>query len=917
MRTKAERLVCSAEPLTDESMMGYLLRLVERNDYDHLSWLLQMAEIRDYVHTGCCFIFDNSLNLTPLSRITGVEEAKLSALLYHPAGAERRKMGDYLVFGSPVPQYVIRPKSPKICPRCLRESAHARRIWDLIPVTVCPIHKCLLLDECPNCRARLTWIRTSVSHCRCEFDWSKYKPRPVDEPELAIAKQIHRLCKLKFGKNGAVNHWDQSNPLYKLNLRYFFSALFFVASQYGGFNDTKGKFFASKRNAEIHKLLCQAFLAFNNWPNNFFSFLDWRRTQKVKEKFAHGLRREFGEYKAVLYGQLSAKPLDFLRRAFEDYIVERWDGGYTSHMRRLNDDALGKKKYVSMDEAKRLLNTPLIYGLISSGSLKAIMRREGEKNFVLVERASLEELKDELGQALGISQLSQVLMLQRMRIFDLIEAELLKPLRGPSVDGCADWKFSLAEAEGLLKNFRNNLMQDDKSPKGKSLTFKQLLVRLDRFGVNLSAFIQAVLRGEVRPCGLSKRKGLQNFLFADGQVSEFLQNNSQIREESYSVQAAAKILDTDMCLIYSLIKKGFIHAQKTSGSGPLIVRKSDLETFTSTFTLIGKIARKLDTHSNYLVALLEEQGVKPVSGPMVDGGLKIVFKKSDLDAIDLGKLVSSAKSESKRFAVKPKRSTSPLNEAEAAEALGVDVSAIRQFAERGIVKPLRFISPTRTVDGGYYFSKSIIERHKELSLDYRKLFMHIEVMKLFNIQRETLLKKYVRTGRLTIVAEFKNGKHGRLYFRMEDVKALSEIEKQTIITPEAAEILGVYVSVVNKLIDSGDLKPISGPNVDGFGKNLFLRSDVEELRRQREAFKAKRIEEGGSARFGRQAGSKASPVKDLIGPRIEQLIEEWKKEMPNKQIIGRRLYHQLVGEGHQLGIVTVYEYLRRRHLKAA
>jgi hypothetical protein len=734
---------------------------------------------------------------------------------------------------------------------------------------------------------------------------------------LAVAKQIYRLCKLESGKNGAVNHLTRSNPLYKLNLRCFFSALFFVASQYGGFNDTKGKFFASKRNGDVHKLLCQAFLAFDNWPDNFFSFLDWRRTQKVKQKFAHGLRREFGEYKAVLYRQLSAKPLDFLRRAFEDYIVERWDGGYTSHMRRLDDDTLGKKRYVSMQEAKKLLNTPFIYGLITSGRLKAIIRRKGERNFVLVERASLEEFKDEFDGALGIAQLQQVLMLQHGRMADLIEAGVVKPLRGPSVDRCFRWKFSLTEVEELLKNFRNKLIREDKLSKSKRLTFKQVLIRLDCFGVNLSTFIKAVLRGEVRPCGLTGRKGLQNFLFMDEQVSEFVQKNSQMQEESYSVQAAAKLLDIDLCLIYDLIKRGFLYAQRPSASSPLIVRKSDLENFASTYTLIVKIARKLDTNSHYLTALLEEQGVKPVSGPTVDGGLKIVFKKSDLDAIDLGKLVSAAKSEGKRFAVKRNRNTSLLNEAEAAEALGVDVSDIRQFAERGVVRPFRFISPIRTADGGYYFSKPVIERHKELSLDYRKLVTHIEVMKLFNIQRESLIKKYVRTGRLTVAAEFKNGKHGKLFFRMEDVKALTEIEKQTIITPEAAEILGVYVSVVNKLIDSGDLNPISGPGVDGFGKNLFLKSEVEELRRQREAFKAKRIEEGGSTRFGRQAGSKASPVKDLIGPRIEKLIEEWEKEMPNKRIIGRRLYERLVDEGYQLGIVTVYEYLWQRHVKAA
>jgi hypothetical protein len=196
-----------------------------------------------------------------------------------------------------------------------------RKIWELIPVTTCPIHKCLLIDECPGCHARLTWNRESISQCRCEFDWRKYRPPLIEENELLATRQIYRLCKL-FPSENKLNCQINSNPLYQLELRHFLSALLFVASQYGGFIDTKGKFIVSlKQNIEIHTLLCKAFLAFDDWPENFFSFLDWRRTQNVNEKFTRGLRREFHEYKSVLYGQLSSNQFGFMRRAFEDYLV--------------------------------------------------------------------------------------------------------------------------------------------------------------------------------------------------------------------------------------------------------------------------------------------------------------------------------------------------------------------------------------------------------------------------------------------------------------------------------------------------------------------------------------------------------------------------------------------------------------------
>lgn len=145
------------------------------------------------------------------------------------------------------------------------------------------------------------------------------------------------------------------------------------------------------------------------------------------------------------------------------------------------------------------------------------------------------------------------------------------------------------------------------------------------------------------------------------------------------------------------------------------------------------------------------------------------------------------------------------------------------------------------------------------------------------------------------------------------MEALLEIEGQTIITPEVSKILDVDITAVQKMIVSGILKPISGPLVDGFGKNLFLRGDVEKLRVEREAFKASRVAEGGTSRFGRRAGPQSSPVQDVVGSRINQLIEEWQQQMPELRITGQRLYQQLTNEGYQLGINTIYVHLRNKH----
>jgi hypothetical protein len=252
---------------------------------------------------------------------TGVEECDLKVLLYSAVSANNGAVSEYVINGAAVPRYMIRLRHPKICTACLREKSYVRRIWALAPVTTCPTHKCLLLDECPNCGKRISWTRPNVSYCTCDIDWREYVATPLVDSELRVSRQVHLYCNLQLSK-GTVDREPTSNPLFNLKLKDFLSALFFVTSQYAGLMDTKGKHLApSMRSSKIHILLCNAWSVFENWPNNYFGFLDWRRKQVTSSESARGLQRDFGEYKSALDKQLSSYQLDFLRVAFEKYLI--------------------------------------------------------------------------------------------------------------------------------------------------------------------------------------------------------------------------------------------------------------------------------------------------------------------------------------------------------------------------------------------------------------------------------------------------------------------------------------------------------------------------------------------------------------------------------------------------------------------
>jgi len=133
-KNKGSKLVISPAPHADESFIGYLIRLTDLNHYDASTWILQLANLGHRLHK-VALAFDNRLDLKLLASLIGVEETRISALLFLPTKRNRLKFGDYFVFGHAVPRLVIKSQWHKVCSRCLIEFGYIRKIWDLVPVT--------------------------------------------------------------------------------------------------------------------------------------------------------------------------------------------------------------------------------------------------------------------------------------------------------------------------------------------------------------------------------------------------------------------------------------------------------------------------------------------------------------------------------------------------------------------------------------------------------------------------------------------------------------------------------------------------------------------------------------------------------------------------------------------------------------
>lgn len=146
-----------------------------------------------------------------------------------------------------------------------------------------------------------------------------------------------------------------------------------------------------------------------------------------------------------------------------------------------------------------------------------------------------------------------------------------------------------------------------------------------------------------------------------------------------------KVLGVSHNVAYSLVRKGVLpsHNKPTKSSSETIVTKRDIDHFNSKYILPVKIAQELNTESGFLTELLVGTGIRPLQCPRPDGKTQCVFRKRDLQHINLPRLVSAAQANS----VMKRKQPPVYSFQKAAELLGLDKGLMRELVENGIIKP--------------------------------------------------------------------------------------------------------------------------------------------------------------------------------------------------------------------------------------
>lgn len=338
-KDKIKRLLFTEEPFDDESFVGYIMRLAELNEIPESRWILKLAGMNRLYDYRYKYNSDFRVDTAPLSKLTGVSEDKLKNLLYlHEQGRRRHIVGNLVVFGEPIQHHYVVREKPKLCPVCLSENNYCRRIWEISPVTACPVHKCLLIQNCPKCGRFVSWSRPKINFCQCEFDFRKSEIVSLSPEELRLSEFIHQ----KFGLPCSFRENFFKYPLNTLPLRDLLTLLFFTAAHFAEMPDYTGVGISKYRtNQEIHSVLCRSLEVFDSWAKSFYEFIkSWKKQEityfiNCKQLYLSKveLPREYGEYELfnqILHNVLFEKQFSFIHEEFQEYLLRLKSGDFSS-----------------------------------------------------------------------------------------------------------------------------------------------------------------------------------------------------------------------------------------------------------------------------------------------------------------------------------------------------------------------------------------------------------------------------------------------------------------------------------------------------------------------------------------------------------------------------------------------------------
>ena len=518
----------------------------------------------------------------------------------------------------------------RFCPRCLPTAQRWRLGWELRFADACPTCGSWLVDTCPACGTRLTWGRRGLLICQeCHGNLCGGDASPAPEALVRMSRGLEQC---------ALGQATQAVPLFEGLTLAQSTQLVRLLGAYASWEGERvpQKILDADQLDVSWTISTAAAEVLGSWPQVFWRLLD-RLGEQAEPTRRRRLGRALGGLYAALYRGLKAPAFDFVRDAFEEYVVQSWTGALGRRNRRLRESVLGRVTWLHPRAACREfgISARLLHRLADQGSIQAITRvSDSGRKFLMVRRDELTRWQAESAGFVTLAEAATQLGLKRQRLSRLLP--LLCPEAIKSADQGAAWNIPRA----WLRTWTSRLeaLPAVCSPAPTELVAIDHILRYGALDARaVGRLFLAIQNGAIPLRGAldGSRRVSDALLAAANARGEIPGGKVADIADCLAIPEVARHLGVKQEVAYFLVRSGLLPAWSTRERGRLVqrVRHGDLLAFQDAYIFARDVARLTKTSPRSIAARFREAGIDPLSGPGIDGGRQLVYRRRDVQSL--------------------------------------------------------------------------------------------------------------------------------------------------------------------------------------------------------------------------------------------------------------------------------------------
>ncbi len=341
---------------------------------------------------------------------------------------------------------------------------------------------------------------------------------------------------------------------------------------------------------------------------------------------------------------------------------------------------------------------------------------------------------------------------------------------------------------------------------------------------SLASMVMSVLCGDLESAGYDVTAGLNTLRLKQKAQDRQLETGASF--DWVDTSQVAEVLGTYPEAVRFLRIKGWIafRDRDLEGKKRFIANRHDVEQFHKAYVLGGTIASQLGMNPTNLSEKLMALGVQPVAGPKLDGLLVYLFRRVDIEGIDIESLrtmeqypTNAGRKRKNGEAADGQSPNGEMNAGAAAVALGVGLSDIHSLIQKGFIERVPKLNREIIVS-----AKSV--RRLERQLQREDLLPIDEAANRLGLTKEMLESRWIKSG---VLHALDFGICRKI--AAKELEYLESILGEHVTAAEGGRLLKMHRSYLPNLERRGAI--LSKKVGTGQGVRLYARADVINLKR--------------------------------------------------------------------------------------